>query len=73
MVRAGIEVLSDAARYGLLVTPSHDRVDEPIAATTYQVILGKTQPKPIVHVVGQPDVLRKMFPRDSAGGHRICI
>ena len=53
MVGAGVEVFLHPPRDGRFVAPRDDAVDQPVAPTVGEVVVGEPEPPQVVQVVGQ--------------------
>src|SRR5215216_4041254 len=73
MVCAGVKVGADTADDRLLVTPGHDSIHQPVAATPTQVLIVEPEPAEVVGVVGQLQVTSRVPPRDLTRLLRIVL
>src|SRR5579875_3199623 len=62
MVRAAAQMLGHLGRHPLGVAGSDERVDEPVAAPTGQVVLREAETKQGVAVVGQAEIRIRQMP-----------
>src|SRR4051812_22627484 len=66
MVSARVEMRLDACGHRVDVAPCADRVDEPVVASVGEVVVAEAEAAQVVRVVGQPQVRRRVPPRDLA-------
>ena len=67
MVGAGVAVLPDPRLDGRVVAPRHQGVDQPVAASGGEVVVGEAEAEEVVGVVGQGQVERQVVAAELAG------
>src|SRR5207245_956876 len=71
VIRTGVEVRAHSAGDRVDVPPYADRVDQPVVAAVDEVRVVEAETLEIAGVVGQPQVRRRVPPRDLPRGRRV--
>ena len=70
-MRDEFAVLTDPGRDGVLIAPGDEGIDEPVAATSREVVVAETKAPQIVGVVGQSQVVGEVSSAECSGHVRI--